>query len=514
MKTKICIIVGLLGYLTLCVHAETRTYNNLRYTGDWTGNAIIIEDNELVYDTIFYDYANSTVPIDSFKCWSPSGDIKIIQSTPSYVVIASTYAGKSRITYEYGRDPNCGNRGYFSLDIYKHFDAYEKYGIEIEGPDCVGDSETVVYSVKPLLTRHINSGIGMDMYEWSIVYPDSIPFIDTVTYVSGDSSSITFKTGQITSDARISVRVGRANQEFLLFKKLGQNAPKPVIDVDTACFMYGEEVKTFHIQNPVEGVLYQWNTQNPNWNISPVIGTDVTIKSSGESDLDIVVTAYYEGQEACSASQSIIKVKRSWGDSITLKCISDNSLPYRFGESYTFKIAGEIAGTSFDWTLPSGWDFVPRTSTNTSEIQIFPSKQNNLKLVDTLRVAATNSCAGAEIDNEKLLVYMKPAKVTSIDNPTCLTPGDTYTFHINDWEVGPKAEKYIWKVNGIEQIAYDSDSLVYTVHSSDSLITIIPIGAQFANNAYYYGETTNITGYITMHLLHLQSRLISVSLPV
>ena len=102
MKTKICIIVGLLGYLTLCVHAETRTYNNLRYTGDWTGNAIIIEDNELVYDTIFYDYVNGIEQ----TAYDSDSLVYTVHSSDSLITIIPIGAQFANNTYYYGETTN------------------------------------------------------------------------------------------------------------------------------------------------------------------------------------------------------------------------------------------------------------------------------------------------------------------------------------------------------------------------------------------------------------------------
>lgn len=452
------------------------TVNNLIFTGEWSGNAIVVEDDSLVYDTVYFDYRIANIKRDSFASWSLSGDLKYVSADTNKVVFSSIKPGKSRITYAYKRTPECGDKGYFHLDVYKHFDAASKYSIQIEGPECVGDTETVVYSIGPILTRNLNTGLGMDMYEWSIVYPDSIPFIDTVTYVSGDSSSITIKTGILQGGEHISVRVGRANEEYRIYKELGHAAPKPKIN--PICIPYNAEKIQVSVSEPVDGVIYSWSCDGEYWSFSPQQGTSVTLYPYDNSAAHVTVTAHYDGEQECSSSRSEIQVSRSWGRSAHIEL--DKRIPYEFDSIYTFVLNGEVAGGGIEWDSIKGWSVIDRINTS---IILKPDSSELLKVIDSISVYAPNSCAPEGVDRRTEVIYMKPATVTRVSNTTCLNVGQN-TFAITGWEKGPHAAEYVWYLNGISQGVHD-ETFSTNLTSAHTTVSVKPQVSKLDGSKYF-----------------------------
>lgn len=454
------------------------TVNNMIFTGEWSNNAIVVEDDSLVYNTVYFDYINANFPRDSFYSWSVSEDLKIIENATDtdQLVFTSIKPGKSRITYAYKRNPDCGDKGYHYLYVYKHFDAgSDKYKIKIEGPECVGDTEVVVYSVSPILTRNINSGVGVDMYDWNITYPNGSTFADSV-YVSADSSSITFKTSILNGDERISVRVGRANEEFRIYKELGHAAPKPI--VEDICKAYDDTIWTIDVYNKDYPDLdYNWDISSQ-WDISykNEHKSQVEITSHpGDTD-DIGVISSFSGEASCgSKSKSIIHVSRSWGTNV--KVSPDTARAHNNGEYITFHLAGSLPkGVSPTWYFPSGntWETDAPGDTNAVHRTTLHARPvNSTRYIDTLWVRE-DICGHTE---EKMAIaYIAPAKVAPIAPQGCLTAGETYTFHIDTIGVGPNPISYKWYVNGDSIIGENATTLTIPLTSNDQYIAVQALG--------------------------------------
>ena len=467
-----------------CIFAQMPKQSALIYHEDTVKNYLCLVDDDTKVDSMCIDVQTWAIAKDTTHYWSTGGDLTIIGSkNDSIVYFSSKGAGKGSLYFTYYTE-GCGN---FSIraDFYKDFYP-SKYDLQIQGPDCILKGDTVVYSVDPIFTKNLGDMIGIDNYYWNLTQSSKPSFVDTIIYVSGDGSSVTFVVDEVSGNDSIVVNFGRCNQteDKAIVKYLGKAAPKPEVDAEV-CISASEQEKQLVINNPIENVIYSWSCSDDLWSIVPSTGTSVTLKTGNNAAPVVTVTSYYEGGEACSASKSTIQVRRSWGRNVS---ITAPTMPYIYDNKYTFEVVGTITGGGLTWIAPTGWDLTAKNGT-TATFSL--SYLEDMQLVDTLFAMASNSCAGAEVDNTKMAVFVKPAKVKTIDIPTCLTVGETYTFHITDWENGPKSSKYEWYVNEVKQNNYEGDSLVYVAAAGDSTISVKPLGAtNTQTNKRYDGDTT------------------------
>lgn len=485
MKKSVSIMIALLIGITH-IYAENRELaNGLSFSGDWIGDAIVINDNSTQYDIYM-----TPDPNNAYATWGTSGDLDTVSGTLSstHVKIISTGPAKGRITYYYNQ-AGCGQMS-ASMDVYKHFNSNTTpYNIEISGPDCILEGDTVVYSIKPILTKYLTQGIGVDEYIWNIADTTpghKKPFVDRLIYNAGDGSSVTFIAGEVSGNDTIKVQVGLANADNLIVKPLGKAAPKPI--VNPICVPFGESGLQVSVAEAIPGVIYSWSCSDDLWGFKPQNGSSVTLKPGTKSSPEITVTAFYEGGEACSASKTTIKVKRSWPD--RARILTDSIYPFKFRTEYEFYVSDSVPGGGLVWTPPTGWKV---TYDNGTAVTMLPDTAERIKLHDSLSVEALNSCATTGVDKRKYDVYVKPAKVKTISGMTCLKVGDTCKLKITEWEEGPKAQQYYWYVGDSLIENYDTDSLIWKVTANKAYISVIPKGVQYKPNQYYNGDSTRIS---------------------
>lgn len=465
----------------------TLTYANtsntgLSYDGPWLSmfDSIVINEDSLQFVTITMNDENKR---SLFDCWSISGDLKV---NPDYspnatsIQISSHGPGKGRLTYIYNQ-VGCGSMS-VGINIYKRFNPnLQPYNIEISGPDCILEGDTVVFSIDPILTKNLTQGIGVDEYFWTF----TPGLVQEHIYKAGDNSSVTFVAGAVTGNDSIKVQVGIANASDPVSKTLGKAAPKPTIN--PICVPYGIADVQVSVAEPVENVMYSWTCNDDEWGFKPQIGSEVTLIPGNTSSPIITVTAYYEGGEACRASQTTMKVSRSWANNVS---VESDTVPYRFGNEYNFTVTGGATGGGLSWTPPAGWKVIYKDG---KEVIMKPDTADKVKLHDSLFVEAALTCAEPGVDRRRYDVYVKPAKVTEITDNGCLIVDTTYKFKITDWEAGPKASTYKWLVDGIEQNSYEGDSLVWKAVSGTQTISVIPRGAMYDGEHYYWGDTATFT---------------------
>lgn len=474
MKKNIFIVLTLL-IVTISMHAKTAE-SGLSYTGTWLNNNDSIAVGASGYFTI-----TMTKHTSEYKGWKVIGDLLIESgdSTATSARIRSTGPGKGRIYYYYDDNPSadckCGIKA-VSLNVYKSFSP-SAYNIDISGPDCILAGDTVVYSIDPILTKNLTQGIGVDEYFWQF----SSGLVQEHIYHAGDNSSVTFVVGQVSGNDSIGVQVGIANGSSKVYKPLRKAAPKPTIN--PICVPYGVASVQISVAEPVENVVYSWTCSDDEWGFKPQIGSEVSLIPGNTSSPTITVTAYFEGGETCSASQTTMKVARSWANNVS---VTSDTVPYRFGHEYNFNVTGGVTGGGLSWTPPTGWAI---TYKDGKEVTMRPDNSDSVKLHDSLFVEAILTCAEQGVDRRKYDVYVKPAKATSITDNGCLITDTIYKFKITAWESGPKASTYKWLVDGIEQNSYEGDSLVWKAALGAQTISVIPRGAMYAEGQYYWGDT-------------------------
>ena len=479
MKKSLSIMIALLIGITH-IYAENRELDNgLSFSGDWIGDAIVINDNSTQYDVYM-----TPDPNNAYATWGTSGDLDTVSGTLSstHVKIISTGPAKGRITYYYTK-AGCGQMS-ASMDVYKQFNPNESpYNIEIFGPDCILEGDTVVYSIKPILTKNLTQGIGVDEYFWSF----SSGLVNKKIYNAGDGSSVTFVAGNVTGNEYINVQVGLANVSTPVYKYLGKAAPKPVF-LSSTCVPYGKESITFEVEQE-DGVKYHWASSDNNWRFATQTqsGNKVTVTPNENTSPFITITATYTNGDGCNGSSTSVEMHRTWGNTIILqkegdvynRCVADTTL---------FILDGQVAGSGVHWDLPKGWDFI-NDDTNGFSISIKPINPDSVLLKDTIVAVSKDTCD--RIYRKSSWIYVKPASVTDITDYGCLKTDTIYKFKITGWGHAPKAEYYKWIVGNDTTIS--GDSLEWRTIAGTQEIKVIPRGAMYDETNYYWGDTTTFT---------------------
>lgn len=470
------IILLMMLLASVCLQAK-QTFNATHFSVEaeeqWGTDTIMIEDD----NTVIYTITLTDVDIINavFVRWSISGDIVLANQTSTSATFYSKGPAKGRISYYYDDLPEaehkCGVRSTF-IDIYKHFDAEEKYGLTIVGPDCIADGDSVVYSIKPILTTSVNSGIGIDLYNWNIFDATSAPYVQNVSYVSGDSSSVTFKAGTMTGRDSITVRVGLANEEYRLVKHLGKAAPMPIVR-DT-CLPYDQlsfEVDVLNEEYP--NLHYSW-TWPTDWQMHKIENTynskvRFTAPKVGEVG-DFSVTSSFTNQESvCAyASQSSFSLTRSWGRNAHIKPV--DTIVANNCDFIDFQLMDAVGQNSEPkWKKPTTWKADGDSIHSTFKARPVHSTTYKDSLIVWEDVCNhRDSCVA--------YVYIRPAKVDSITNHGCLTVDEEYTFTVERLEVGPTPTGYIW-LRGADTLQNSaSNSVTFTADAAYPTLTVISKG--------------------------------------
>ena len=497
MKKLLFILSFLAGITQVYGHTSN---DGFQYNGVWneTYNHIVIEGDSAANTYIIY--MADAIKRKDFRGWSCAGDLLILNNSDSCSAqFISTGAGKGRIYYYYDDNPSdsckCGIKS-VSLDVYKHFNpSAPAYDMEISGPSCILEGDTVVYSIKPILTKHLNAGIGVDQYYWNVADTTSQnkpSFVDKLIYNAGDGSSVTFVVGEVTGSEEVIVQVGRENGDNLLVKSLGMAAPKPTIT--SRCIMHNEDNVLFFVANPQPNVKYNWSCSDDSWTIEvDSVHTDSAyISPANDASASITVMAYYEGNEQCSSSYSTVKVGRLWSPNARIIPEEHTGSPYDMNKEYLFELEGGSGG-GLKWTEPRGWIQITKQHTTTDgfDARFKPVNSDSVRLSDVIRVESKMACSG-EVQVREYPIFMKPAKVRSITDTACITPNSTHTFTINSWGEGPKAISYQWKIyagtNCLKDTITNNSALtIYATPNMTSLV-VTPIGAS-DGTTQYNGDT-------------------------
>lgn len=456
----------LIAGITLAYANTSNT--GLSYDGQWLSafDSIVINEDSLQFVTITMNDENKR---SSFDCWSISGDLKVnpdYASNSSSIQISSYGAGKGRLTYIYNQ-VGCGRMS-VGINIYKRFNPnLQPYNIEISGPDCILEGDTVVYSIEPILTKNLTQGIGVDEYFWNF----SSGLVQEHIYKAGDGSSVTFVAGEVNENSSLNVQVGIANASDPVSKTLGKAAPKPIVR-DT-CIPFDNTILELNIYNEeYPDLVYTWD-YNPKWNPASYPSHDDNSQKRYHVELYpdtgsvgvITVTASYGDNDPCaSAGRATFYLSRSWGKSA--KITPQEVYAKNGGDFIKFQLSKDsVPDMSPTWELPTGWE--QKSGTSNHQFTYFARPTNTTQYIDTIEVWA-NTCNSK--DSCLAIVHMAPAKVDSISELTCLVPGNTYTFSAEHLEVGPRPTGYTWYING--DSVYTSEENTYTRFFTSNMTSI------------------------------------------
>ena len=450
------------------------------FNGDTLKGSICMIDDSLQNDTMLIDADTWATAKDTTHGWYTRGDVKIKTTLDSIVYFTSLGPGKGGVYFTYGTR-GCGDFVKGS-EIYKDFSP-DKYELAIKGPDCLKEGDTAVYSVDPIFTKNLGDFIGIDNYYWNINQKPYPSFVDTIIYVSGDGSSITFVAGAVSGKDSIVVNFGRCNQDEAkrVVKHLDKKAPEIIIE-DT-CIAVGSRIVTFRIPNPQEGLFYKWLIPSPQFSAqSSTIGDNISVKLNDNSNGEITVLSSYDKNnwDGCSVSTTSFMVNRMMGSGNRVK---PDKTCYSVGDTAHIKITGILPdNTRFKWQYPTtGWNLVLEDG-ETEEDVIF---RDSIKLVATEEI--TESVINAtmlgcsDVRTPDVNVYVRPAGVGDIIGKRCVSRGDYFWYHVNPFAHKPYAHHFEWTLpEGMEELRSTSmkDSIYVHVKTSGELgnMTVIPQG--------------------------------------
>lgn len=421
--------------------------------------------------------------------WTASGDLQLSVLTPDKrsVRIVSTGPARGAATINYNRE-GCGSSSE-RLIINKSF-APSKYNLSIEGPECIVSGQTVVYSVDPILTKHLSAQIGIDTYHWNVIeQQENLPFVDEVLYVSGDGSSVTFSVGEINQESlpTITLNVGDCNQssERTLSLNLGNATPKPDVP-DTVLVPYGTAPFVVKLNESNPDIAYTWECSQPiSFDLSLFDSQDsirLTPQESAKSaDCKIYVTGEYRNI-TCNTSSDTIQVIRSWGESVTLKAQDDETC-FMIGNQYKFSVSGDVPPSSkCKWTIPQGWSLV---GDNDTAQYIYLTPTSPAKLRDTLWVRPRNARDTASA--RFYAVRVTPAPITHINTPGCIAVnGGVNKCYIDTTGLKPSALSFEWDIPADSIVRGQGTDTIYFKGGYDiSSIGVTSIGKDGCNGETY-----------------------------
>ena len=417
--------------------------------------------------------------------WGAIGDLELVSETDSTATFRSTNLGKgvARLYYNSGC---CGAA--VDLHIYKEF-APEAHNLEIEGPTCLTPGETVVFSVRPVLTRNLNAYIGVDSYYWNLTDTgiNKPSFVDRIVYAAGDGSSVTFVASTVHAGDEVRVNFGQCNRDTAktISKLLGKLPPAPQVANATLCVPYGgAPIENIRVLNPVDSVEY--TCEVPSQYTASRIGSSghvFTVKFDAASANDIKIRANYIGEEACGSSETTIHVVRTWGSNVSLvyqDAPQEDCCAKIGGGSHTFAVSGDIPQNStIYWQLPTGWEYDSNYSEG-QEIHIYPTA--SALAMDTLRVWG-DACNDENVVVKTLQVYVKPASVASIEHPACVSAGDSVMFRAVLANNGVAPVRYHWSTSdNINLDMFTGDSVIFAPTSATTTVSVQPMGAVCAGD--------------------------------
>ena len=406
--------------------------------------------------------------------WYASGDLQIKEQNTEgldSVHIYSTGAARGGITINYDHGNCSGYSQGFIINKTFHPDTFK---LTIEGPECIIDTQRVVYSVKPILTKNLGANIGMDSYIWNVLQTPRPAFVDSILFVSGDTSSVTFKVGHVDPDdlPTIIVCVGACNTNYPLYLNLGNSTPKPEI-IDTMYYPVGREAFKVGVLKPDTALVYTWSCKPASsFTIEPLGKGDsamVYIEDGGEkAKCEVFVSAKYRRIQ-CNTSADTMIVMRTWGSDVYIAdstkivdtCYSVNLVDT---PTYIFTVKGSSIPieTSFDWILPQGWNFRNGIISNGKTISIYPDR--TARLVDTLLVKPLNPNDHALPDS--FVVYIKPDTIPSmrIHQDSCLVYNSEGAIYIDTTGLHlPSGVEFEWNVpDSIKGESGGTDTLRFT----------------------------------------------------
>lgn len=427
--------------------------------------------------------------------WSASGELKIKEDTTNGLDSVHIYStgparGGITISYDYG---SCSgySQGFF---INKTFHP-DSFNIKIEGPKCITDTQRVVYSVKPILTKNLGANIGIDSYIWNVLDTSRPYFVDSILYVSGDTSSVTFRVSHVDPDhlPEIKVRIGACNEGRELILIPGNSTPKPEM-IDTMYVPVGLEPFKVGVIKPDSSIQYAWSCSPASFTIEPFGKGDSAIvkisNSALNADCNIYVSATYKDIQ-CNYSMDTMIVKRNWGSDVSFDSTKISGTCYTIAKGgkidyypFALKGAGLPTSSEFEWTLPYGWKFKNDEVSNAQEIEIYPT--SSALLVDTLKVRPRDSHDPAQ--PLSYTVYIKPDTIpyVRIKQDSCLAYNyeggvyiDTTGLHM------PEGVEFEWNASGATiGESGGTDTLRFTPNSGMTSVQVRAKGTGGCDSEY------------------------------
>lgn len=431
---KLFLLLTLVGAITLS------------YAQDY--HFIDASTGEILEDSICIPYNGEVTlkfnapDIGNFE-WIELGDIHIDTTYGDTAKISSIGYAKGAV-----RIKTTGCSTIKMLYIFKEF--YPESDWLINGPECITEGDTVVFSIDPILTKNLDANIGFDKYYWNIYTEDKPSCVADIIYNAGDGSSVTFKVGEITEQDTLEVNLGYCNKndknksiKLPLLKK----APIPDVISDT-CISYGEQEVILY-NNPVSGVYYKWTLPSDYEEIE-LTQTYAKFKVNNDVSAQIIVIATYDpdgNNDGCADTPAYIQINRGFNKNASIRD-NTNRTCVNVGDDVKFYFeAGTPIGAVYNWSAPEGWDTITEVQNiHNSSIIFRPTSSSSLMNIISVSLSP---CSDTIL---KDTVYVKPSKIP-VENivyetnkeKNCLELNETIKLYVDNWNnIKPHGDSIVW----------------------------------------------------------------------
>ncbi len=419
----------------------------------------------------FHWYTRGDLQIDGISADSLTVYVSSVSTNPD---LRSKDFGKGRLYVTYWEE----NISSVCGDPVKYYDIYKTFTdttIEIIGPDCISEGDTVTFSIDALVSVNLNQEIGMDHYYWDW----SQGLIDDVIYFSGDSSSITFRVGTLTGYDTLFVDMGQCNLDdgFRYTKVLGQAIKEPVFVAGkepASCMPFNVASDTI-ILVPQNNATYSWNLGS--WSVihTSELG-DTIIFTPATNAQEIILTA----TGSCEEKDFKYQISRSLTSSDTLdfssKCL-------QAGSSVRFSVAGVPDGTLMEWEV-SGTDwYIDPKIVNTTKPFITVGSDTGIISVKT------KDCSYTITDT----ILIRPNKPVIIFGDSCLAGGDASN---KTYYVAPvaHADSYQWTYPAGWSVVGADDEASITLHPNGANGGTLKVRAVGCSESPWESKQVNMIG--------------------
>jgi dienelactone hydrolase len=260
--------------------------------------------------------------------------------------------------------------------------------------------------------------------------------------------------------------------------------PSAITANDTVC----SNISNLNISVTNDAAATQYNWTLPNgWSITGGNNTNAIQVSSGTGGGTISVTA----ENNCGTTSAVTKNVTVLSSSLAaLGNITVSDTVCSNIANVSISVTNDPAATSYNWTLPNGWNITSGNNTNT--IQVTSGSTGG-----TISVTAENNCVSTSPATKSVTVVPSnlgtPGLITGEDT---VCEGISYTYSIT---AVSGADAYLWTTpNGWTVASISPDSTItYNIGNSSGTVTVAAVNGCGQSSAAQFAVTVNTAPSLT-----------------